>query len=425
MSVVAAAPEDVKAGKHMRLSDLKFLCQCDEGIVSAEERKNLKQELVDGIKENQMSCFYEECCSESVLELDSALLAEMKASNEKELAELDAKLEKAKKEDGEIEIMDSLLARADFYYRIGDKDAAVEAAEEALYEAGEEDRPDDQKQQQPKNKEQKEEKQQPKKKSKALSTGQKIDLTLKIIRVGLFHGDTALLEEYLAKAKALVDAGGDWDRRNRLKVYESAFQLMKRDFAAASKNMLSSIATFTCYELMTYSEFISRTVLVAMLALDRASLHKSVMKSSDVITVIRGLPKVREFLHSLHNCDYSEFMRCLLHINTIMSRDRFLRNHAAFYIKEMRVKAYIQFLVPYKSVKMASMADAFGVGVDFVDRELFRFISNGRLSARIDKTAGIVETNRPDEKNAQYQAVIKHGDALLNRIQKLARVINV
>lgn len=43
----------------------------------------------------------------------------------------------------------------------------------------------------------------------------------------------------------------------------------------------------------------------------------------------------------------------------------------------------------------------------------------------IDKVKGIVETNRPDAKNAQYQASIKQGDILLTRIQKLSRVISM
>ena len=37
------------------------------------------------------------------------------------------------------------------------------------------------------------------------------------------------------------------------------------------------------------------------------------------------------------------------------------------------------------------------------DRELARFIAAGRLHCKIDKVGGIVETNRPDSKNWQYQ----------------------
>lgn len=60
-----------------------------------------------------------------------------------------------------------------------------------------------------------------------------------------------------------------------------------------------------------------------------------------------------------------------------------------------------------------------------MNRDLYKFIAAGRLNCVIDKVNGIIETNRPDAKNAQYQAVIKQGDLLLNRVQKLSRVIDV
>jgi 26S proteasome regulatory subunit N7 len=42
-----------------------------------------------------------------------------------------------------------------------------------------------------------------------------------------------------------------------------------------------------------------------------------------------------------------------------------------------------------------------------------------------DQVGDIIETIRPDKKNAQYQDVIKKGDHLLNQIQKLVRAIDV
>jgi 26S proteasome regulatory subunit N7 len=58
-------------------------------------------------------------------------------------------------------------------------------------------------------------------------------------------------------------------------------------------------------------------------------------------------------------------------------------------------------------------------------RELARFIYLGRLNCRIDAVGGVIETIRPDTKNAQYHNTIKHGDLLLNRVQKLSRVIHL
>ena len=48
-----------------------------------------------------------------------------------------------------------------------------------------------------------------------------------------------------------------------------------------------------------------------------------------------------------------------------------------------------------------------------------------RLSCCVDQVGGIVSSTRPDTKNARYQETIKQGDLLLNRVQKLSRVINL
>lgn len=69
---------------------------------------------------------------------------------------------------------------------------------------------------------------------------------------------------------------------------------------------------------------------------------------------------------------------------------RYLSVHAKFLCREMRVKAYSQLLESYSSVKLTSLAAAFGVSVDFVDRELARFVAAGRIHCKIDKVNDIL-----------------------------------
>lgn len=112
-------------------------------------------------------------------------------------------------------------------------------------------------------------------------------------------------------------------------------------------------------------------------------------------------------------------------LHPFMMRDRFLYRHVGFLVREMRVQGYVQFLQSYKSVTLEGMARQFGVSIEFLDKELSRFIAAQRLNAKIDKLRGIIETTRPDRKNLQYQDVIKQGDVVLNRIQRFARMISV
>ena len=112
----------------------------------------------------------------------------------------------------------------------------------------------------------------------------------------------------------------------------------------------------------------------------------------------------------------------------------------------MRILAYAQLLESYRFLTLESLSQAFGVGVEFVDRfvsvlpylfffsakihfplsvssELSRFIALSRLHASNDKVHGIVETARPSLKNAQYEKVVKQGDVLLNDVQRLSKVL--
>ena len=70
----------------------------------------------------------------------------------------------------------------------------------------------------------------------------------------------------------------------------------------------------------------------------------------------------------------------------------------------------------YKKEKNVDVVSSFAPSCS----DLSRLISSGRLNCTIDKVNGIVETNRRDRKNAQYDQVIKQGDLLLNCVSLFA-----
>jgi len=230
----------------------------------------------------------------------------------------------------------------------------------------------------------------------------------------------------------LIEKGGDWDRRNRLKVYEGIYLLSKRQFKEACKMLIDGLATFTCTELMEYKKFVWYVVLTASLILDRPALKSSIINAPEIlgfnrsnIECIHEIPHLSEYVNSLYNCKYDVFFNCLAEIEQSCKIDFYLSLHYRYYVREMRIKVYSQVLESYKTVGIQSLATCFGVSKDWIDNDLARFISAGRLNAVIDRVKGVVVTNRPDCKNAQYQAAIKEGDFLLNSIQKLSRVINL
>eukprot|EP01018_Ginkgo_biloba_P022813 Gb_07144 [translate_table: standard] len=294
---------------------------------------------------------------------------------------------------GESEVREAHLAKSLYYIRIGDKEKALEQMKIT--------------------------------EGKTVAVGQKMDLVFHTLQLGFFFMDFDLISKGIDKAKNLFEEGGDWERKNRLKVYEGLYCMSTRNFKKAAQLFLDSISTFTTYELFPYDTFIFYTVLTSIISLDRVSLKQKVVDAPEILTVISKIPHLSEFLNSLYGCQYKSFFIAFAGLTDQIKLDRYLHPHFRYYMREVRTVVYSQFLESYKSVTMEAMARAFGVSVDFIDMELSRFIAAGRLHCKIDKVVGVLETNRPDAKNALYQATIKQGDFLLNRIQKLSRVIDL
>lgn len=100
-------------------------------------------------------------------------------------------------------------------------------------------------------------------------------------------------------------------------------------------------------------------------------------------------------------------------------------NWCSRYVREMRRRAYAQLLESYRIVGLESMANAFGVSVDWLARDLSKFIPSKKLNCTIDRVTGVIETNRPDDKNRQYQDVVKQGDQLLTKLQKFGQAVRL
>jgi len=345
------------------------------------------------IKEHNMSKFYVHVAGVLDFTPDEKLIKEMEAANAVEQKGIEEKLEDAKANLGDMEVRDFLLERAELFARIGDKEAALEAYDETMKISS--------------------------------SLGQKLDLVFAKIRLGLFFNDIELVQKQVDTATEMLTTGGDWERRNRLKVYEGLYKLMIRDFPRAAELFLSGLATFTCTELFEYERFIFYTTVLSLVALDRKTLREKVIKAPEILSVYDKIEHLPELMNNLYDSNYSGFFEALVGISSTIKADYYMCRHYNYFVREIRIVAYKQFLESYMSVTMESMAREFGVSTDFLDKEISHFIAAGRLTAKIDKVGGAIESSRPDAVNTHYQATIKQGDQLLNSIQKLARVTNV
>ncbi|KAL6077645.1 26S proteasome non-ATPase regulatory subunit 6 [Balamuthia mandrillaris] len=389
----AMEEESMEKIPDLDLAQQRFLLTLPEDVVGAEEKEKVKQTLLAAIEKDNMLPFYQALCEQFKWKQDAALVQKMSAEIDAHLKKLDETIADAVENLGESEVREGHLAKSDYLCRIGDKEKAISCFRETT--------------------------------EKTVGLGQKLDIVFTLIRMGFFWNDNDLIVRNIEKAKSMIEQGGDWDRRNRLKVYEALYNLTIRNFKQAATLFLEGLATFTSYELFAYKDFIVYTVLVSVLSLNRVELKKKVIDTPEILSVKKEIGRVYDLLDSLYNSHYSTFFLCLADITDAMKRDRYMAAHARYFCREMRIVAYAQMLDSYRSVRLESMANDFGVSAEFLDKEISRFVAAGRLHCKIDKVAGIIETTRPDARNAHYHDAIKQGDLLLNRVSKLSRIINL
>lgn len=227
----------------------------------------------------------------------------------------------------------------------------------------------------------------------------------------------------------LIDSGGDWDRRNRLKVYKALHLLSIRDFKQAAELLIDSLSTYTATELMEYEEFVALTVLAAAVGCDRKTLKSKVsfparlasdveiLSSSEVNSCVSSITPLTTMADSLYKSSYAAFFVALADVEqTYLVTNPILAPHARYYVREMRIKAYQQLLESYRSLTLERMSRSFGVSKAFIDRDLSRFIASGRIACTIDKVSGVITTDKLSSQNktAIYEQFLKQGDLLLS-----------
>ncbi|CDR47030.1 CYFA0S27e00958g1_1 [Cyberlindnera fabianii] len=381
-----------------KLADSAFVLS-QPGLTS--RHNEARSYLLTQIKEEKLAPYYALLARDSsspVLEWDETFYNSLVAANEAEIESLKKSIQEVEeKDEGQLETAEGYKRLGDYYARIGDRNNAITTLKKA-YEL-------------------------------TPSTGAKIDISLTITRIGFFFGDTVFVEKQLEQTNTLIEKGGDWERRNRYKMYKGLYSLSIRDFETASTLLIDSLATFTSTEISTYEQLAQYASIAGAITLNRVDLKKRIIDSPELLSLLPTTPElapISSLVISLYTSDYQPYFKYLLQTNDeIMLPSRYLSAHANFYLREMRRRAYAQLLESYKALSLKSMAEAFGVSVEFLDADLCRFIPNKKLNCVIDRVNGIVETNRPDNKNAQYQVLIKQGDALLTKLQKYGAAVRL
>ncbi|EEB11141.1 26S proteasome non-ATPase regulatory subunit, putative [Pediculus humanus corporis] len=376
---------------YLQLCTLRFRLTLPE----FENNKDIINQIKDGIVQWNMAPYYESLCEELHWPVDTVLLAKMKEENSKKFEELKKLANQTVDPD---ESTGSVVWRAELDYlcSIGDRKAAEALATEKYND-------------------------------QTLDKTKRTDAAFTLFRIAYFHGcDIKAMGKAIEQAKDLIVKGaGDWSARNKLKAYEALYCLGVRNFEKAAKLFIEAVPTFESYELLDFSSLVRYTVVACTIALDRNQLEAQMRKG--VMAQALNAPQEKPFklfYESFYQCQYRDFFQHLARMETDMKMNPLLNPHYRYYVREMRLRAYAQLLQAYRSLSLQVMASEFGVSVEFIENEVARFATAGRLAVKIDRVAMRGCPAVAQQRAHLYQTIVKRGDVLLNQLKKIARVID-
>uniref|UniRef100_A0A0A9XID1 26S proteasome non-ATPase regulatory subunit 6 n=1 Tax=Lygus hesperus TaxID=30085 RepID=A0A0A9XID1_LYGHE len=390
---------------YMELAPIKFQLKLPE----LRNDQNLKEQLMNGIKQGNMAPYYKEVCKDLGWTFDQKLYDEMTVALNNRMAELEKENETSGI-DEEDQVGRVWLAKLEYLLSVGDQEAARALAMSKLED-------------------------------KTTAKTHRIDAVFALFRIAYFHGcDIKGMSVAIEKATELIEGQGDWSSRNKLKAYEGVWSFSIRDYARAARLFVDVVPTFESYELAHFGTIIKYTVLSCMIALPRCELKKKLMQAGVTAQALHSqFTDLKEYFLSLYDGRYADFFGALANVETLMKKDPLLHPHYRHYVQEMRVRAYKQILQAYRSLSLDYMAQSFGVTPEFIEAEVAKLAATGRLQCKIDSVARSVVTSvhLSDEamrlkdtsdldmdRSMLYKSTVKGGDILLNRLKKLARVMD-
>lgn len=175
---------------------------------------------------------------------------------------------------------------------------------------------------------------------KTIGIGKKMDIIFFILLIYLKQKNLQKIKESIDRQKKLLEEGGDWERKNKLKVYDGIYMLMIRDFKNCSTLFLDTVQTFSCPEVIPFKDLIFYTVVVSMVSLPRSDISKKVMHNPEILSTIRETPFLKDFLESFYKCDYKAFFVAFYQILELIGKDQYLGPHKKYFTREMRVVIY-------------------------------------------------------------------------------------
>ncbi|PIN22003.1 hypothetical protein CDL12_05303 [Handroanthus impetiginosus] len=149
--------------------------------------------------------------------------------------------------------------------------------------------------------------------------------------------------------------------------------------------------------------------LCTLASFDRAELKSKVIDNINFRNFLELVPQIRELINDSYTSHYPSCLEYLGNLKANLLLDIHLHDHVETLYEQIRSKALIQYTLPFVSVDLHMMANAFNTSIAGLEKELEALITNDLIQARIDSHNKILYARHADQRNGTFQRVLQTG----------------
>ena len=150
------------------------------------------------------------------------------------------------------------------------------------------------------------------------------------------------------------------------------------------------------------------TVLTAMSSFSVSEFKATVSNKKSFKSILLVNFKANDLATSFSNKEFSSLFRLLETCTDDFLYDPYISMHTSNLISQIKERAVLEYLVPYKSVSLQRMSSAFGVDVENIISSL---IGKGALAARIDGINGTLLKRKESHKLSSINKILDVGNS--------------
>lgn len=223
-----------------------------------------------------------------------------------------------------------------------------------------------------------------------------LDMSLQIIKVCIEQNNTMTAQSHIVKIKNLLNSPEDSATlKPKMAVATGLAALASNHYRDAAKSFLETPYTLgtTWNDVISPNDVAVYGGLCALASMDRAALKAEVLDNNEFRQFLELEPHIRRAITCFHGAKYNQCLSILQSYKNDYLLDIHLQKHVSTIYNLVRSKSIIQYFVPFNTVPLAAMSEAFGTSPVEMEEELVRMIEAGKLNARIDTLRKVLHTS--------------------------------